>query len=254
MIFAKWRSETGSCVVFQCLPEMSLIGPLITLEHGLSILPAVELAEHLQRLVHEIGGELPPQGMPAPATLRLQPGKRPCPRPPRAGLRNAPVPLGQGRESGQPTGAPTPTASGLRSVPRRATRRAPPRWRGSSPTRRAVAVAGVRGGAAPRQPPQGTREAWPQGACWLTRLSAARSRNVDSHCPGRGLPAFRASRRSLIVRSAASVNVGTPRPCRSWPWRTSRLLSSTFRRASAKVTSGYGPSPIEVGRPSILTR
>ena len=33
-----------------------------------------------------------------------------------------------------------------------------------------------------------------------------------------------------------------------------RLLSSAFWRASASVTSGYGPSPIEVRRPSILTR
>ena len=31
----------------------------------------------------------------------------------------------------------------------------------------AVAVGGVRGGTAPRQPLQGTREAWPQRVCWL---------------------------------------------------------------------------------------
>ena len=37
---------------------------------------------------------------------------------------------------GHPTGAPDPTPSTLRSVPWRATRRAPPRWRGSAPTRR----------------------------------------------------------------------------------------------------------------------
>ena len=49
----------------------------------------------------------------------------------------------------------------------------PPRWRGSSPTRRvqrpryAVAVGGVRGGTAPRQPLPGTREAWPQRVGWL---------------------------------------------------------------------------------------
>ena len=78
---------------------------------------------------------------------------------------------------GHPTGAPDPTASTLRSVPWRATRRAPPRWRGSSPTRRvqrpscAVAVGGVRGGTAPRQPLPGTREAWPQRVGWLSRRS-----------------------------------------------------------------------------------
>ena len=39
--------------------------------------------------------------------------------------------------------------------------------------RRRLAIAtrrhrwGVRGGAAPRQPPPGTRKAWPQGVCWL---------------------------------------------------------------------------------------
>ena len=33
-----------------------------------------------------------------------------------------------------------------------------------------------------------------------------------------------------------------------------RSLSNAFRRASASVTSGYGPSPMEVSRPSIPTR
>ena len=38
----------------------------LRLKHGLGRLPAAELAEHLEGLVHEVRGELPPQGMPAP--------------------------------------------------------------------------------------------------------------------------------------------------------------------------------------------
>ena len=88
----------------------------------------------------------------------------------------------------------------------------------------------------------------------MSRSGAAWRRNVDSHCSGSGLPVFQPSRWSSMVRSAASANVGTPHPRGSLPWRTARLLSSAFRRASASVISGYGPSPIEVSRPSILTR
>ena len=42
---------------------------------------------------------------------------------------------------------------------------------GASSARGAPLPLGVRGGTAPRQPPPGTREAWPQGVCWLPRLS-----------------------------------------------------------------------------------
>ena len=63
-------------------------------------------------------------------------------------------------------------------------------------------------------------------------------------------------RSTRIVRSAASANVGLTRPRALSPWRTVRLLSSAFRRASARVTSGSGSSPIEVSRaldPDALT-
>ena len=80
----------------------------------------------------------------------------------------------------QPTAARDPTASSLPSAPWRATRHAPPRWRGSSPRRRvrrslrAVAVVGVRGGTAPRQPLPGTHGVWPQRVGWLPGLSGVR--------------------------------------------------------------------------------
>ena len=51
---------------------MCLVGPLVALEHRLGRLPATQLAEHLEWLVHEVGGELPPQGMPASAGLRVE--------------------------------------------------------------------------------------------------------------------------------------------------------------------------------------
>ena len=66
------------------------------------------------------------------------------------------------------------------SAPLRATRHARPRWRDPSPKRRvqaswrAVAGPGVKGGAAPRQPPQGTHGMWPQEVRRLTGISRAR--------------------------------------------------------------------------------
>ena len=58
------------------MPELPLVGPLVAAEHGLGVLPAAELAKHLQRLVHEVGCELPPQGVLATETLALQLRKR----------------------------------------------------------------------------------------------------------------------------------------------------------------------------------
>ena len=46
--------------VFEGLPELPLVSLLVALQHGLGCLPAAELAEHLERLVHEVRGELPP--------------------------------------------------------------------------------------------------------------------------------------------------------------------------------------------------
>ena len=45
------------------------------------------------------------------------------------------------------------------------------RLRGAPRLARAVSGFGVRGGAAPRQPPQGTHGVWPQGVSWLDALS-----------------------------------------------------------------------------------
>ena len=53
-------------------PEPVLVGPLATLEYRLGRLPPAELAEHLEGLVHEVGSELPLQGVPASAALWLQ--------------------------------------------------------------------------------------------------------------------------------------------------------------------------------------
>ena len=41
-------------------PELVLVGPLVALEHRLGRLPATELADNLEGLIHEIGGKLPP--------------------------------------------------------------------------------------------------------------------------------------------------------------------------------------------------
>ena len=106
---------------------------------------------------------IPPEDLHALAQL---PGRVPCPeevvgrRPGRAGAASLERNVHRGR-----------------GVRRGLTPRAPARWRGSSPTRRvqrprcAVAVGGVRGGTAPRQPLPGTREAWPQRVGWLSRRS-----------------------------------------------------------------------------------
>ena len=55
-VFANLRSGERPGAVLQCLPEPSLVGPLVALEHGLGRLPAAELAEHLQRLIHQVRG------------------------------------------------------------------------------------------------------------------------------------------------------------------------------------------------------
>ena len=66
-------SRTGPPAVTEGLSEPILVGPLVALEHRLGRLPAAEVAEHLERLIHEVRGELPPQGVPAAATLGFQP-------------------------------------------------------------------------------------------------------------------------------------------------------------------------------------
>ena len=120
---------------------------------------------------------------------------------------------------GPPTGAPDPTASTLRSGPWRATRHAPPRWRGSSPTRRvqrsscAVAVGGVRGGTAPRQLLPGTREAWPQRVGWLSLRKVHQAAPADAleAAPGAPLEAAAEDSQRSPPRYAAQSSISRRR-------------------------------------------
>ncbi len=73
-------SGTGSPAVLEGILELPLVGLLVALEDRLRGLPAAEFAQNLQRLVHEVRGELLPQGVPAAATLGFQSLRalRPC--------------------------------------------------------------------------------------------------------------------------------------------------------------------------------
>ena len=57
------------------LPELSFIGPLVALQDRLDRLPAAKLAEHLERQTQEVRRELPPERVPAAASLRFQVGE-----------------------------------------------------------------------------------------------------------------------------------------------------------------------------------
>ena len=70
-LFPLDRSRIGPAAVVEGLPEPTFVGSLTTLEHRLGSLPATELAEHPERLIHQVRGKLPPQRVPAPATFRL---------------------------------------------------------------------------------------------------------------------------------------------------------------------------------------
>ena len=65
-------SDGNSAAAFERLPQLCLVGALVTLKHRLGRLPATKLAEHLEGLVHEVGGELPPQRVPAFTALGFQ--------------------------------------------------------------------------------------------------------------------------------------------------------------------------------------
>ena len=60
-------SHTGPVAFVQSFPEPVPVGPLVALEHRLGRLPATQLAEHLERLIHQVRGELPPERMPRTA-------------------------------------------------------------------------------------------------------------------------------------------------------------------------------------------
>ena len=64
LVFAKLRSGESPGAVLQCLPEPRLDGPPVAFEHGLDRLPAVELAEHPQQLIHQVRGVFPPERVP----------------------------------------------------------------------------------------------------------------------------------------------------------------------------------------------
>ena len=53
-MFADLRSGERSGAVLQCLPEPRLVGPVVALAHGPDRLPAAELAEHLERMIHRV--------------------------------------------------------------------------------------------------------------------------------------------------------------------------------------------------------
>ena len=50
--FPLFGLRAGPPAVVEGLPELVLVGPLVALEHCLGRLPAAELAEDLERLVH----------------------------------------------------------------------------------------------------------------------------------------------------------------------------------------------------------
>lgn len=54
----------SSPAVFEGRTELFLVGLPVTLQHRLGCLPTTEFAEHLEWLVHEVGGELPPRVIP----------------------------------------------------------------------------------------------------------------------------------------------------------------------------------------------
>ena len=58
---------------FQSRPKLSLVRPLVAVEHRLGVLPAAKLAEHLERLVHQVARKLASQRVPTPPVLPLHP-------------------------------------------------------------------------------------------------------------------------------------------------------------------------------------
>ncbi len=68
---------------------------------------------------------------------------------------------------------------------------------------------GVRGGAAPRQPPQGTHEVWPQGVSWLDHTNSSPSQPGERP---RDAPQHRARRRPPGRRGASPRPLGRTSP------------------------------------------
>ena len=83
-MFAELHSGARPGAAVQRLPEPVVVGPLTAPEHGLGVLPSIELAEDLERLIHHVRSELSPERVPAPAPLRLETGElHGLPPPPR---------------------------------------------------------------------------------------------------------------------------------------------------------------------------
>ena len=141
---------------------------------------------------------------------------------------------------------------------------APPRWHVQR-SRCAVAVVGVRGGAAPRQPRSGTREAWPQRVCWLSRLSG-QIRPPTREVPKADRPppaapptrratatASRSKRRSCRTQNGRIFLFPVVHECRhSAPSRLAAIRSPIHSSTSASIQpTDRAPSPTGWGkRPS----
>ena len=121
-------------------------------------------------------------------------------------------------------GSPTP-GSGARhpsgTPPPGTVRRvlfAPPRRRRSP---------GVRGGTAPRQPPQGTHGVWPRGVCWLSGLSRVQQAHrrtcpravVDRRQCGGGAPPRALRRNPFVIVNSHRVRWPSPTIARQFAAR-----------------------------------
>ena len=125
----------------------------------------------------------------------------------------------------------------------------PPRWRGSSPTRRvqrpscAVAVGGVRGGRAPRQPLPGTREAWPQRVGWLPSAKHTRRPTLGNlgrqHLHTRTLRsplhAVSTTGKEAMSQGFQRRTIGGPSPASGRPRADPGALSATHREADGDL-------------------
>ncbi len=132
-------------------------------------------------------------------------------RDPRTGGSSSPR---RSRPSSRLTGPSRITATGS-SAKTGAAARPRPRRRGSGggaphrpPLRQRGGKLGVRGGAAPRQPPQGTHGVWPQGVSWLNALSPRQASlgvpptNLSGHRPEqRATPPWEASFLGFLAAS-----------------------------------------------------
>ena len=72
--WADWAVSRPSRPPLQRRPQRVLVRALVAVQHRLGVPPATQLAEHLQRLVHQVRRELPPKRVPPAARLAREPG------------------------------------------------------------------------------------------------------------------------------------------------------------------------------------